>query len=57
MEKETACHLEARQKIGALEDRASELEHRLSFEEAEKRRLEALLSEGSLPDDAKVRRN
>ncbi|KAL1138866.1 hypothetical protein AAG570_008928, partial [Ranatra chinensis] len=54
LEKETAAHIEARQKIGALEDRASELEHRLSCEEREKRRLEALLSEGSLPDDAKA---
>lgn len=54
MEKETAAHIEARQRVSALEDRTSELEDRLALEERERRRLEALLSEGSLPDDAKV---
>lgn len=54
LEKETALHLEARQKISLLEDRAGDLEHRLSCEERERRRLESLLTEGSLPDDAKV---
>ncbi|XP_039293436.1 disheveled-associated activator of morphogenesis 1 isoform X3 [Nilaparvata lugens] len=54
LEKETAAHLEARQKISELEDKASELELRASYDESERKRLEALLSSGSLPDDAKV---
>lgn len=54
LEKETAAHLEARQKISILEDKAGELEHRASYEENERKRLETLLSSGSLPDDAKV---
>ncbi|XP_073980936.1 disheveled-associated activator of morphogenesis-like protein isoform X2 [Rhodnius prolixus] len=54
LEKETAAHIEARQRVSALEDRTSELEDRLALEERERRRLEALLSEGSLPDDAKA---
>lgn len=55
LEKETAAHLEARQKISELEDRTSELEHRATYEQDERKRLETLLSCGSLPDDAKVR--
>ena len=55
LEKETAAHLEARQKISELEDRVSELEHRATCEQDERKRLETLLSCGSLPDDAKVR--
>ncbi|XP_075233363.1 disheveled-associated activator of morphogenesis-like protein isoform X2 [Lycorma delicatula] len=54
LEKETAAHLEARQKISELEDKTGELEHRALYEENERKRLEALLSSGSLPDDAKV---
>lgn len=54
LEKETAAHLEAKQKISELEDRTSELEHRASCEQVERKRLETLLSSGSLPDDAKV---
>uniref|UniRef100_A0A146MFK9 Disheveled-associated activator of morphogenesis 2 n=3 Tax=Lygus hesperus TaxID=30085 RepID=A0A146MFK9_LYGHE len=54
LEKETAAHLEARQRVSALEDVKSELEDRLSIEEREKKRLEALLSMGSLPDDTKA---
>ncbi len=54
LEKETAAHLEARQKISELEDRTSELEHRASYEQVERKRLETLLSSGSLPDDAKA---
>ncbi|XP_014239797.1 disheveled-associated activator of morphogenesis 1 isoform X2 [Cimex lectularius] len=54
LEKETAAHLETRQKVSALEDSAAELQHRLELEERERRRLEVLLSEGSLPDDTKA---
>ncbi|XP_065208750.1 disheveled-associated activator of morphogenesis 1 isoform X3 [Planococcus citri] len=54
LEKETAAHLEARQKISELEDRTSELEHRATYEQDERKRLETLLNSGSLPDDAKV---
>lgn len=53
LEKETAAHLEARQKISELEDRTSELEHRATYEQDERKRLETLI--GNLPDDAKVR--
>lgn len=52
LEKETAAHLEARQKISELEDRTSELEHRATYEQDERKRLETLI--GNLPDDAKV---
>lgn len=54
LEKETAAHLESRQRISELEDKTSDLEHRVNCEESERRRLETLLSSGSLPDDAKV---
>ncbi|XKL66064.1 hypothetical protein PGB90_009484 [Kerria lacca] len=54
LEKETAAHLEARQKISELEDRTSELEHRATYEQDERRRLETLLNSGSLSDDTKV---
>lgn len=51
LEKETAAHLEARQKISELEDRTSELEHRATYEQDERKRLEILIG----TDDAKVR--
>lgn len=54
LEKEISIHLETKQKISELEDTTSELEHRISYEQAERRKLEAMLSNGSLPDDAKV---
>ncbi|CAB0010521.1 unnamed protein product [Nesidiocoris tenuis] len=54
LEKETAAHLEARQRVSALEDVKSELEDRLQIEEREKKRLETLLSMGCIPDDAKA---
>lgn len=57
LEKETAAHLEARQKISELEDRTSELEHRATYEQDERRRLETLLNSGSLSDDTKVRKH
>lgn len=54
LEKETAAHLEAKQRMSELEDRVVELENRVTSEEGERRRLETLLSSGSFPDDAKV---
>lgn len=54
LEKETAAHLEAKQRLSELEDRVVELENRVISEEGERHRLETLLSSGSLPDDAKV---
>lgn len=54
LEKETAGHLEARQKLGAIEDKMLEIEDKLQIEMRERRKLEALLSEGCIPDDAKA---
>lgn len=54
LEKEISIHLETKQKVSELEDTTSELQHRVLYEQAERRKLEALLSNGSLPDDAKV---
>lgn len=54
LEKETAANLEAKQKISLLEDKTSDLEHRVNCEESERLRLEALLRSGSFPDDTKV---
>ncbi|KAL5235210.1 hypothetical protein ACI65C_002620 [Semiaphis heraclei] len=54
LEKEISIHLETKQKISELEDTTSELQHRITYEQAERRKLEAMLTNGSLPDDAKV---
>lgn len=54
LEKEISIHLETKQKVSELEDTTSELNHRISYEQAERRKLEALLNNESLPDDAKV---
>ncbi|XP_001947056.2 disheveled-associated activator of morphogenesis 1 isoform X1 [Acyrthosiphon pisum] len=54
LEKEISIHLETKQKISELEDTSSELQHRIAYEQAERRKLEAMLTNGSLPDDAKV---
>lgn len=54
LEKETAAHLEVKQRLGAAEDRLLEMDDKLQVEMKERRKLEALLSEGCLPDDAKV---
>ena len=56
LEKETAGHLEARQRLGAIEDKVLELEDKLQIEVRERRKMEALLSEGCIPDDTKVRK-
>lgn len=54
LEKEMSIHLETKQKVSELEDTVSELQHRITYEQAERIKLEAMLSNGSLPDDAKV---
>ena len=55
LEKETAAHLETKQRISELEYHASELDRQVNCERGERHRLERLVSSGSLPDDAKVR--
>ncbi|CAG5043691.1 unnamed protein product [Parnassius apollo] len=47
LERETATHMECK-------ERAHQLEQQLSHERAERSRFEKLVSEGSIPDDAKV---
>ncbi|XP_013161888.1 PREDICTED: formin-like protein 3 [Papilio xuthus] len=47
LERETAAHME-------WTERAQQLEQQLSHERAERARFEKLVSEGSIPDDAKV---
>lgn len=54
LEKETAAHLETKQRISELEYHALELDRQVSCERGERHRLERLVSSGSLPDDAKV---
>ncbi|XP_050057795.1 disheveled-associated activator of morphogenesis 1-like isoform X3 [Aphis gossypii] len=54
LEKEISIDLETKQKISELEDTSSELQHRIAYEQGEMRKLEAMLNNGSLPDDAKV---
>jgi len=54
LEKEISIHLETKQKVSELEDTSSELQHRITYEQAERRKLEAMLTNGSLSDDAKV---
>ncbi|KAJ4426490.1 hypothetical protein ANN_27304 [Periplaneta americana] len=54
LEKETAAHLETKQRVSELEYRASELDRQVNCERGERHRLERLVSSGSLPDDAKA---
>ncbi|XP_068085675.1 disheveled-associated activator of morphogenesis 1 isoform X2 [Anabrus simplex] len=54
LEKETASHLETKQRLSELEYRAQELDRQVACERGERHRLERLVSSGSLPDDAKV---
>jgi dishevelled associated activator of morphogenesis len=56
LEKETAAHLEIKQRVSELEYRASELDRQVNCERGERHRLERLVSSGSLPDDTKVNR-
>jgi dishevelled associated activator of morphogenesis len=55
LEKETAAHLETKQRVSELEYRASELDRQVNCERGERHRLERLVSSGSLPDDTKVK--
>nr|CAD7402960.1 unnamed protein product [Timema poppensis] len=54
LEKETAAHIETKQRISELEYRTSELDRQVNCERGERHRLERLVSSGSLPDDTKV---
>lgn len=54
LEKETAAHIETKQRMGELEYRAADLDRQVSCERGERHRLERLVSTGSIPDDAKV---
>lgn len=54
LEKETAQHIETKQKLNELEYKRSELEHQYSCEREERLRLEQIVSSGSIPDEAKV---
>jgi len=54
LEKETAAHLETRQRVSELEDRTQELDHQINCERGERHRLEQLVTSGNIPDDAKV---
>lgn len=54
LEKETAAHIETKQRMGELEYRAADLDRQITCERGERRRLESLVSSGSIPDDAKV---
>lgn len=54
LEKETAAHIETKQRMGELEYRAADLDRQISCERGERHRLERLVTTGSIPDDAKV---
>lgn len=54
LEKETAAHIETRQRLGELEYRAADLDRQISCERGERFRLEQIVSSGSIPDDQKV---
>ncbi|KAF9420174.1 hypothetical protein HW555_003587 [Spodoptera exigua] len=54
LERETAAHMECTERARASATRALLLEQQLNQERAERARFEKLVSEGSIPDDAKV---
>ncbi|XP_050677669.1 disheveled-associated activator of morphogenesis 1 isoform X2 [Leptidea sinapis] len=54
LERETAAHMECTERARASACRAHQLEQQLNQERAERARFEKLVSEGSIPDDAKV---
>ncbi|KAJ2951435.1 hypothetical protein O0L34_g13588 [Tuta absoluta] len=54
LEKETAAHMESQERMRAAAYRANQLDQQLTQERAERARFEKLVSEGSIPDDAKV---
>lgn len=54
LEKETAAHIETRQRLNELEFKAADLDRQIICERGERHRLEQLVNSGSIPDDAKV---
>ncbi|KAJ0176247.1 hypothetical protein K1T71_008421 [Dendrolimus kikuchii] len=54
LERETAAHMECTERARASACRAHQLEQQLNQERAERARFEKLVTEGSIPDDAKV---
>lgn len=54
LEKETAAHIETKQRIGELEYRTADLDRQVSCERGERHRLERIVNSGSIPDDAKI---
>ncbi|XP_045532895.1 disheveled-associated activator of morphogenesis 1 isoform X2 [Pieris brassicae] len=54
LERETAAHMECTERARASACRAHQLEQQLNQERTERARFEKLVSEGSIPDDAKV---
>ncbi|XP_045499988.1 disheveled-associated activator of morphogenesis 1 isoform X1 [Colias croceus] len=54
LERETAAHMACGEQARAAACRAHQLEQQLNQERAERARFEKLVSEGSIPDDAKV---
>ncbi|CAI6360728.1 unnamed protein product [Macrosiphum euphorbiae] len=54
LEKQIYIYLETKQKISELEDTSSELHHRITCEQKERRKLEAIFTNGRLPDEAKI---
>ncbi|XP_077293023.1 disheveled-associated activator of morphogenesis-like protein isoform X2 [Arctopsyche grandis] len=54
LERETSAHADAAAKARQAEHRVAQLEHQVAQERSERLRFEKLVSEGSIPDDAKV---
>ncbi|XP_061717684.1 disheveled-associated activator of morphogenesis 1 [Cydia pomonella] len=54
LERETAAHMESCDRARHAAMRATQLEQQLNQERSERARFEKLVSEGSIPDDAKV---
>lgn len=54
LEKETAAHIETRQRVSELEYKTTELDRMVNAERCERHRLEQLVNSGSIPDDAKA---
>ncbi|XP_022918586.1 disheveled-associated activator of morphogenesis 1 isoform X2 [Onthophagus taurus] len=54
LEKETAAHIETKQRLGEMEYRAADLDRQVTCERGERHRLEQIVNSGSIPDDAKM---
>ncbi|ENN73936.1 hypothetical protein D910_03083 [Dendroctonus ponderosae] len=54
LEKETALHIETRQKLNEIEYKAADLDRQVNYEKGERSRLERLVNSGSIPDDTKA---